>query len=391
MITIVGAGIFGTTAALSLRRRGQRVRLIDSGPLPRPNDLAASVDSSRAVRSEYGDDLFYVDLAKQAMEHWREDWNQRWGETLFEEAGMLLASSQSLEGESFESHCYRSVCERGEQVERMDSSTLVRKFPQWSAETWVDGYFNPAAGFARAERTLRLLLDDAVAAGVEMHGSCSMAQLISSGDQIIGIRSTDAREFHGDAVLLASGAWSPELLPELEPVLRASAQTLVYFKPDDPSPFAADRFPFWAWDIARLGWYGFPASEDGLVKVGHHGPGRALPLDQREADPNIEPALRTFLRATLPALAKAPAAATKVCLYTDSIDGDFWIGPVPGRAGLFVATGGSGHGFKFAPLLGDLIANSVEGVSDPRLERFAWRKPDPGAREQARAGLPGGR
>ncbi len=391
MIIIVGAGIFGATAALSLCKRGQKVTLVDSGPLPRPNLLAASVDSSRAVRSEYGDDLFYVDLAKQAIEIWREEWNLRWGERLYEQAGMLLASSQPLEVESFESHCYASVLKRKEAVERMQPSTLAQRFPQWSADAWVDGYFNPAAGFAKAERSLVLLLAEARAAGVEMKGECTMAELLMIGDRVEGVRCSNGREFHGDLVLLATGAWSPNLHPALRPVLEPSAQTLVYFKPADPRPYAADRFPFWAWDIARLGWYGFPASEDGLVKVGHHGSGRKLAVDCRDPDPRVEPELRSFLATVLPGLAAAPTIATKVCFYTDSIDGDFWIGAVPGQAGLFVATGGSGHAFKFAPVLGDIIANAVEGVSDPRLARFAWREPESGAGEQARAGLPGGR
>lgn len=386
MILIVGAGIFGTTAALALRRRGHAVTLLDPGPLPEPAPLSASVDTSRAVRMEYGRDLFLVDLAAEALGLWEQEWSSRWGPGVFEPSGMLLASAAPFADGGFEADCFAVLGDRGQRLERIDRSELAQRFPQWRDARWVDGYFNPRAGVVDSGRVLRCLLMEAVAEGVVMHASTAVAEILANGGKAIGVRSESGEVFAGDAVLIAAGAWSASLLPELQPMLEPRAQTLVYLAPENPKLYAGACFPFWTWDIAGQGWYGFPATSDGLVKVGHHGPGLVRPLDQRDPDPSIEPALRGFLAKVLPDLAKAPLASQKVCFYCDSIDGDFWIGAVPERPGLYVATGGSGHGFKFAPLLGELIANAVLGVADPRLARFAWRIPKDGAREQARAG-----
>jgi glycine/D-amino acid oxidase-like deaminating enzyme len=131
----------------------------------------------------------------------------------------------------------------------------------------------------------------------------------------------------------------------------------------------------WAADIAGTGWYGFPLSPSGVVKVAHHGPGRMMrATDPREVAPDEEARFRAFLRERLPALADAPVAATRLCLYTDTLDGDFLIDADPDRPGLVVATGGSGHALKFAPLLGDIIADATLDAPSPWRARFSWRR-----------------
>ena len=126
--------------------------------------------------------------------------------------------------------------------------------------------------------------------------------------------------------------------------------------------------------MSKTGWYGFPAQPDGVVKIGNHGIGI-------EKDPNaaIEipekyfVALRQFLSESLPALQDAPITKTRICMYCDSWDGDFYIDHHPNKSGLLVATGGSGHGFKFAPMLGNIIADVLERKSNPYAHRFRWR------------------
>ncbi|MEM7203855.1 MAG: FAD-dependent oxidoreductase [Planctomycetota bacterium] len=378
---VVGAGVFGSAAAIELRRRGHDVRLLDQGPLPGPFADASSTDSSRAIRMDYGDDAFYVELAAQAMESWRGPWREWRGRTLYHEAGFLFASAAPFETvRGFEAACYETLtrCERV--PVRLTAAAVAARFPLWRHAPWVDGYFSAQAGYADAAAVVAMLHEQARAAGVRLEGGRRVVALAAGG-----VRDGDGQCLAADRVLIAGGAWTTQLLPELQGRVRATAQTVLYLRPGHPERFHHDRAPTWAWDIANQGWYGFPATPAGLVKVAHHGAGREQPADDRQADPTLLDRARRMLRIVLPDLAEAPLHEQKVCFYCDSVDGDFWIGPVPGRAGVVVATGGSGHGFKFAPVLGDLIANAVLGVRDARLSRFAWREPDRAAREAARA------
>ena len=118
--------------------------------------------------------------------------------------------------------------------------------------------------------------------------------------------------------------------------------------------------PVWTADIARTGWYGFPANDEDVLKVGHHGAGSAWdPTSGRDLPDGEELRFREMLQANFPALAGADLVEGRVCLYCDSVDGDFWIDHHAEREGLFVAAGGSGHAFKFAPLLGELAADAL--------------------------------
>jgi glycine/D-amino acid oxidase-like deaminating enzyme len=148
--------------------------------------------------------------------------------------------------------------------------------------------------------------------------------------------------------------------------------------PADPAPFAAERFPVFGADIAETGYYGFPLSREGVVKIANHGVGRTVhPGDETErvVTAEDEAALRAFLAETFPALAGARIARTRVCVYGDTWDGHFWIDADPDREGLVIAAGGSGHGFKFAPVLGDVIADAAEGKTHPKFRHRPGVRP----------------
>jgi glycine/D-amino acid oxidase-like deaminating enzyme len=166
----------------------------------------------------------------------------------------------------------------------------------------------------------------------------------------------------------------------------ATGQPVLHFRVEDPARFQPPAFTPWACDIAVTGMYGFPALPDGTLKVARHGAGRRIaPGEPRRVDPAEEPRFREFLRRHIPAAAAAPLAGARLCLYCDTFDGDFWIDRHPDVDGLVVAAGGSGHGFKFAPVLGAIIADALEGRPNPALSRFRWRAPGPRRTEHARS------
>jgi glycine/D-amino acid oxidase-like deaminating enzyme len=190
-------------------------------------------------------------------------------------------------------------------------------------------------------------------------------------------------------VIVASGAWAGRLCPALAGALRASGQPVFHLRPGDAGLYRAERFPVFCDDIARTGYYGFPITRDGVVKVANHGPGTEVDMgrDERGVSEGEEAALREFLAEVLPELAGAEIALRRQCVYGDTKDGHFWIAEDPDRPGLVAATGGSGHGFKFAPVLGELIADVAEGAGLPAAlaHRFRWRPELEGAGNQEAA------
>ncbi len=201
------------------------------------------------------------------------------------------------------------------------------------------------------------------------------------------VRLDAATLLEADGVLVCAGAWTPRLVPFAASLLASVAQPVLHFGVDDPNAFRGPGFPPWAADIGGSGWYGFPALDDGRVKLGHHGQGRFVDPDARGAvgDDHVARA-RSFLAESIPSLADAPVVETRVCMYCDSRDGDLLVDAVPGHGGLFVAGGGSGHAFKFAPVLGGIIADVVEGRASRWLRRFRWRSVPSRRSEEARMG-----
>ena len=370
-VVVAGAGMFGLTASLELHRRGYSVIVLDPGPVPHP--LASSNDVSRMVRMDYGKDTLYMDLADKAIQGWR-DWNRHWGVDMFHETGLLVMTNQPMAPGSFEYETFTLLSERGHQPQRLDSRTLAQRFGQWNAEKYVDGYYNPVAGWAEAENVVARLAEEVVACGVDLRTGAGVTSLLEDGSRVVGVSTTDGSEQRADVVLVTTGVWTPTLLPQLADVMAPMGQPIFYFKPSDPEPFRPHRFPPWGSDIPKTGWYGFPVNAEGIVKIANHGLGKSMgPDDSRDLGPSDVSKCREFVRESLPALADAPLVNGRLCLYCDTWDGNFWIGRDPDREGLVVAAGGSGHGFKFAPVMGGVISDAVEGIDSPYTRLFAWR------------------
>ena len=381
-VLIVGAGVFGLTGALELAKRGYRVTVLDRGPVPHPS--AASNDVSRMVRMDYGGDRLYSRLAARAIAGWHE-WNARWGRELYHEDGLLLLSSRSLEESGYEGDSYRVLTELGWPLQRLSAGEIAARFPGWNSDHYVDGHFNPRGGWAEAAGVVTRLAGEAKARGISIRED-AVSSLGRDNGQVRGVVTEAGEEIRADRVVVAAGVWTPTLLPELDGFLRLSGQPILYFRPSDPEQFEAARFPPWGADLALSGWYGFPANREGIVKIGHHGPGYRVSPDAPRVPPGDrdEANCREFLSHSLPGLADAPLHATKMCIYTDAWDGNFLISRHPETKGLTVASGGSGHGFKFAPALGGLIADAVQSVLNYYSDRFAWRTIGPLATEDAR-------
>jgi glycine/D-amino acid oxidase-like deaminating enzyme len=157
-------------------------------------------------------------------------------------------------------------------------------------------------------------------------------------------------------------------------LFRTVGQPVFHLASPGGARYGEGEFPVFTADIARTGYYGFPQTQGGIVKIANHGKGRAMHPEAAERDVTTDEqsALRAFVGEWLGELVPAPIVSTRVCVYCDTWDEHFFIAPDPDRPGLVVAAGGSGHAFKFAPLIGEWIAEALEGNV---IERFRWRTP----------------
>ena len=371
-IIVVGAGINGVTAAIELKKRGHDVVLVDPGPLPHP--LAASTDISKAVRAAYGADDEYTDLAERSIKLWRK-WNREFGTQLYHEVGVMFVRRRELTPGDFEYESFKTLGRRGDKIERMNSAQFWKRFPAWNPELYRDGVLELEAGYAESGRVVATLTEHAKGLGIELRESVRFSQLDEASDRVRGIVLDNGRRILGDLVVMAVGAWTPYLLPFTKKFFRANGQPVFHLKPSQPELFAPERFPVFGADITTTGYYGFPVNRDGVVKVANHGPGREMSPEssKRAVTPEDERKLRDFLSSTFPALTDAPIVYSRVCVYCDTHDGHFWIARDPDREGLVIAAGDCGHGFKFAPVLGEIIADAVEERPNPILQKFRWR------------------
>jgi glycine/D-amino acid oxidase-like deaminating enzyme len=273
---------------------------------------------------------------------------------------------------------------------------LWKRFPAWNPELYRDGVLEIEAGYAESGRTVAMLSEHAKSASVELREGCKFVALDEVNRRVTGVILSEVEESRsetaqvvsrgpstplgmtqiaGDFVVMAVGAWTPYLLPFTREFFRATGQPVFHLKPLEPELFAPECFPVFGADITTTGYYGFPINRDGVVKIANHGTGREMSPDspERVVTAEDESNLREFLASTFPALTDAPIVYTRVCMYCDTHDGHFWIARDPEREGLVVAAGDSGHGFKFAPVLGEIIADAVEGKDNPLLNKFRWR------------------
>jgi glycine/D-amino acid oxidase-like deaminating enzyme len=215
-VLIIGSGIFGLTTALELQARGHRVTLLDAGPVPHP--LAASTDISKVVRIEYGGDELYMSLAEEAREGWLA-WNaETFGTPLYHETGAVFLSQDVMRPGGYEFENYRMLIARGHAPERMDAAAIRQRFPSWNSERYVDGYFNPRAGFVESGKVVSALASLARSRGIDLREQrVSAIERTGSHAPVVRLERGDA--LTADHVVVAAGAWTPTLLPELAGVL----------------------------------------------------------------------------------------------------------------------------------------------------------------------------
>jgi glycine/D-amino acid oxidase-like deaminating enzyme len=372
-LCIVGAGIFGLTSALELSSRGFKVIVLEASEIPSP--LASSTDISKIVRMEYGHDVQYMEMAEKAMEGWRQ-WNSEWSEPLFHESGVCMMTRNEMKVGGFEYESYQLLLKRGHLPVRLNNEYISSHFPAWQSAGFVDGYFHEKGGYVESGYVIEKLYNKAKTKGIEIRLNSPAKEIIYDKVRSSGVLLKNNDKIIAGKILLAAGAWTHTLTEELQDRMSSTGHPVFHLEVNNPSIFESAKFPVFTADISKSGWYGFPFHpKKKVVKIANHGIGIKIhpKNDERKVLEEQEVELKRFLRKNLPSLQDAKIVYRRLCLYSDTTDEHFWISRHPNVKNLYIAAGGSGHGFKFGPILGSLISDAIEGVENNWLHKFKWR------------------
>jgi glycine/D-amino acid oxidase-like deaminating enzyme len=355
-LIVVGGGVFGLGTALEAGRRGRRTLCVDRGAVPNP--VAASYGPSRKIRSTYLDP-HYTRLALEAMAEWRR-LEAETGKELYVAAGNLNVSDGAADThlEALEANARRG----GAKVRWLDADALHREFPQFRRGRHA--LLEEEAGFLRATDCLITLRELAEKHGVQF-ATGHDAEVALSG-RSVEVR-TDAAIYHTPQVVVAAGGWSKRLFPELRRALWQCQQGIMYL---DGVPAEFCRPAFVPYSGPDTGFYGFPA-EPGRVgfKLARHLV--TAPIDNPDFDRRTTPsgfveAAGEFLRGWFGLDPRDYRASYESCMYNLPRSTDFLLDFHPEMPGVFLATAGSGHGFKFGSILGRIVLDRLDGIQSDR-------------------------
>lgn len=355
-VIVVGLGAMGSCALAELAARGVRALGVDR--FDPPHALGSSHGGSRVIRLSYFEHPDYVPLLRRAYEGF-DRLSRDSGETLRHETGLVVGG---VPGNPVSAGMLRSAREHGLEVEAIDGRELARRWPQFSVPANWEIVTERRGGFVRPEATIRSALARAERLGARVVRNCAVQAWGAEGDR--AWVETAAGRLDAGALVLAGGAWMPSLVGLAAVRLEPTRETIVWIdEAGDPS-WRADSMPVWLFDRGlEPAIYGIPAF-DGMgeprgMKVGLHGRGPRVRPEQI-SEPVDDAIVRESLGATIEripsALGRAVVAA-KHCLYTMSSDSDFVLGLHPSHGNVAIACGFSGHGFKFAPVIGEALAD----------------------------------
>jgi monomeric sarcosine oxidase len=342
--TIVGAGVFGAWIAHTLNVRGWSVTLVEQHSPG--NSRSSSGGETRIIRSGYGRIAVYARWARESLPDWLH-LERRAQERLFVRTGALFLGGDR----AWLADTSDTLRAEGIPAESLSASLLAERFPQLQFPDSEGALLEPEAGVLFSRRAVQALVRDLGGRGVRLeHRRVDPA--------------AEVRDTRADALIFACGPWLPRLFPALlGDAIRPTRQEVLFFgAPAGDRRFDAASLP--AWVAFDEGIYGLPDLEGRGVKVAldSHGPEADPDSMDRVVDAGSLARVRDILRRRLPALVDAPLLESRVCQYENTTDGHFLLDRLPGHDRVWIAGGGSGHGFKHGPAVGRYVADLVEGV-----------------------------
>jgi sarcosine oxidase len=366
-VIVAGVGGMGAAACYHLARRGSRVLGLERFDIP--NDRGSSHGLTRIIRLAYFENPSYVPLARRALELWQEA-GKAYGEPLYFPTGGIDAA---LEDNAVFQGSLESCRLYNLPHEVLTAREANRRFPGYRLPRTHSVVFQPDGGFIACDRAVLAHATLARKEGADLRANERIVewQPIAGG----GVRvRTDRGSYEAGRLILSAGAWMGELLPRLKDIAVPERQVLGWFQPEDSSLFQPDVFPIIILIVDEGFFYATPVWGTPGLKIGlYHHRGERGPADSlsRETGPADEAALRVAAERYFTG-SGGPLLAAKTCMFTNTPDGDFIIDTLPGENDVIVASPCSGHGFKFASAIGEILADLArDGQTSADISRFS--------------------
>ena len=376
-VAIIGLGAMGSAAAYHLARRGKRVLGLDR--FRPPHVLGSSHGRTRIIREAYFEHPLYVPLVQRAYECWAELERESKRGLLRVTGGLMIGPAQGV----LVPGARRSALEHGIAFEELSAGEIHRRFPAFRPDEAVSGVLEPRAGVLFPEACLEACLELAVGYGADLRLEQPAERWEVDGDEVVVTTAKGVRR--AGRLILAAGPWTNGALARIALPLSIERQVAFWFQPAaHPEHFRPDRCPIymWEWTPGRF-FYGFPDLGDGIKAARHHEGETTDPeAVRREVAPDEVEAMRGFLETHVPD-ANGPLVETATCLYTNTPDDHFVLDFHPEHPQVVIASPCSGHGFKFASVIGEILADLVTvgksqfDLSPFRIQRLLAPSPPP--------------
>ncbi len=357
---VVGLGAHGSAATAELARRGLRVLGLER--FGRDETRGSSGGRSRMIRLAHFENPAYVPLARASLERWLRLEQESGLSILTRSAGLYAgpADSAVVIGSA------AAARDQGVAFDVLDGEEIARRWPVFAPREDVVAVLEAEAGILRADHGNAAHRVVAERAGASLRFRTRVVDWRPAGGAGFEVALEDGTHLGAALLVLAAGPWTSWFVPDLEIPLVVERQPVLWFEPPPAVVAQADtdagreRLPMWLWSTDDGTFYGFPPDADLGLKVAHHHSGVLVdPEDvDREVDPADEARIRAFLRTHMPAVDGGVRAST-ICLYTNTPDDEFVIDRHPAGPGVAFASACSGHGYKFAPVVGEILADLV--------------------------------
>jgi sarcosine oxidase len=356
-VIVVGLGAMGSAAAYHLAKSGRRVLGIDR--YEPPHQLGSSHGLTRIIREAYFEHPLYVPLVQRSYELWAELQSKSGRSLLIPTGGLMLGAPEGV----LVKGAQRSAREHHLSHRVLSAAKVTAQFPAFQPDDTMVAVWEPRAGILFPELAIKTHLELARASGAEFRFNTPVLGWEPQSDGVLV--KTATQDYRADKMLLSAGSWMSFLVPELRPVLTVERQVLFWFEPQShPEHFRPERCPIFIceYEPGRF-FYGFADLGDGVkIAVHHEGdPASADQLDREVKESEVERA-RTLLERFLPQAAGRLRSAV-VCMYTNTPDQHFLLDWHPNCPQVLLASPCSGHGFKFSPVIGELAATLLQGIT----------------------------
>ena len=364
-MAIIGAGVFGAWTAYHLQRAGQRVILLDA--YGAASSRASSGGESRIIRMGYGSDEIYTRWSMRSLPQWQEVF-RRTGQPLFHQTGVLWMAQ---DGNRYTSDTEKTLAKVGVRYEKLTRAELEKHYPGISFESVKWGLLEPESGALMARRAVQAVVAEIVRSGAEYFVARVQTPAASPGPRLASVKTDNGEAVSAGSFVFACGPWLGKVFPSILTNRIFPSRQEVYFfgVPPGDRRFVPPAMPIWI-NLADET-YGFPDLDNRGIKIAsdRHGPAFDPDTDERVVSPEGFAAMQKYVAKRLPALGlNPPVLETRVCQYENTSNGDFLIDRHPDFENVWLVGGGSGHGFKHGPALGEYVAGRVTqgGPVEPR-------------------------